>query len=80
MRVKSILRRIWRQHAHQYLLCLSLTLGLRVAGAADRPHILWLVSEDNTTLLGCYGDPLARTPTLDKLAREGVLFERTAVL
>ena len=43
--------------------------------AADRPNILWLVSEDNDTFLGCYGDPIARTPTLDKLAREGVLFE-----
>ncbi len=46
------------------------------AAAPERPNILWLVSEDNTTLLGCYGDPLARTPTLDRLAREGVLFER----
>lgn len=27
-------------------------------------------------MLGCYGDPTARTPTLDKLAREGVLYER----
>jgi arylsulfatase A-like enzyme len=44
--------------------------------AVERPNILWLVSEDNDTLLGCYGDPLARTPTLDKLAREGVLYER----
>lgn len=43
---------------------------------ADRPNILWLVSEDNDPLLGCYGDPLARTPALDKLAREGVLYER----
>ena len=42
----------------------------------ERPNILWLVSEDNDCLLGCYGDPLARTPTLDKLAREGVLYER----
>lgn len=42
----------------------------------DRPNILWLTSEDNTTLLGCYGDPLAHTPALDKLAREGVLYER----
>lgn len=40
-----------------------------------RPNILWLVSEDNTTLLGCYGDPLARTPNLDALARKGVVFE-----
>jgi arylsulfatase A-like enzyme len=44
--------------------------------AGARPNILWLVSEDNDTLLGCYGDRLARTPTLDKLAREGVLYER----
>jgi len=44
--------------------------------AVERPNILWLVSEDNDTLLGCYGDKLARTPTLDKLAREGVLYER----
>ena len=53
-----------------------LILTACAAAAADRPNILWLVSEDNTTLLGCYGDPLARTPTLDKLAGEGVLFER----
>lgn len=46
------------------------------ASAAERPNILWLVSEDTTTTLGCYGDPLARTPTLDRLAREGVLYER----
>lgn len=45
------------------------------ASAADRPNILWLVSEDNDPLLGCYGDKLARTPTLDQLAKEGVLFE-----
>ena len=42
----------------------------------DRPNILWLVSEDNDTLLGCYGDQLARTPTLDKLAADGILYER----
>ncbi len=41
----------------------------------ERPNILWLVSEDNDRLLGCYGDKLANTPTLDKLAREGVLYE-----
>ena len=44
--------------------------------SADRPNILWLVSEDNDTFLGCYGDPLAHTPTLDRLASRGVLFER----
>ncbi len=46
------------------------------AATPDRPNILWLVSEDNHTFLGCYGDPLAYTPTLDELAKEGVLYER----
>jgi arylsulfatase A-like enzyme len=47
-----------------------------VAGEAKRPNILWLVSEDNGRFLGCYGEPRARTPTLDKLASQGVLYER----
>ncbi len=47
-----------------------------VQASDDRPNILWLVSEDNGTFLGCYGDALARTPTLDRLASRGVLFER----
>ncbi len=58
-------------------LLLIVALPIMCLGAEpERPNILWLVSEDNTPLLGAYGDPLARTPTLDKLAREGVLFER----
>ncbi len=53
---------------------------LPLAGAAqevrrDRPNILWLVSEDNGTLLGCYGDPVARTPNIDALAARGIVFE-----
>ncbi|WP_114778560.1 sulfatase-like hydrolase/transferase [Botryobacter ruber] len=40
----------------------------------DRPNILWIVSEDNSPLLGCYGDKFATTPNLDKLAKEGVLY------
>jgi arylsulfatase A-like enzyme len=42
----------------------------------ERPNILWLVSEDNNPFLGCYGDPLAHTPTLDKLSKEGITYER----
>ena len=45
------------------------------ADAPARPNILWLVSEDNNPFLGCYGDRLAHTSTLDRLANEGVLFE-----
>ncbi len=48
----------------------------QAAEPPSRPNILWLTSEDNGPFLGCYGDPLARTPTLDRLARDGVVFER----
>lgn len=41
---------------------------------AARPNILWLVSEDNNPYLGCYGDPIARTPNIDALAKRGLLF------
>jgi len=41
----------------------------------QRPNILWIVSEDNSPLLGCYGDLFATTPNLDKLAKQGILYE-----
>lgn len=39
-----------------------------------RPHILWITAEDIGPHLGCYGDAYARTPHLDRLAREGVRY------
>ncbi|MHB9007613.1 MAG: sulfatase-like hydrolase/transferase, partial [Limisphaerales bacterium] len=44
------------------------------ADAAERPNLLWITSEDNSPYLGCYGDPLARTPHLDRLAAQGVRY------
>lgn len=44
--------------------------------STERPNILWLTSEDNSThWLGCYGNENARTPNLDRLASEGFLYE-----
>src|ERR1700760_4689964 len=42
--------------------------------AADKPDILWLTSEDHGPQMGCYGDPNARTPSVDALAAKGMLF------
>ena len=42
--------------------------------APGLPNILWLVSEDNSPFLGCYGDEFATTPNLDRLAAEGILY------
>ena len=39
-----------------------------------RPNILWISNEDMSPRLGAYGDAIARTPVLDRLARESVRF------
>jgi len=44
------------------------------AQSAKRPNILWLVTEDISPYLASYGDSTAKTPNLDRLAREGVRF------
>jgi arylsulfatase A-like enzyme len=40
------------------------------------PNILWITCEDISPALGCYGDTYANTPTLDRLAGEGMLYTR----
>ena len=42
----------------------------------QRPNILWISAEDISPDLGCYGDPHATTPNLDRLASQGVRFDR----
>jgi len=44
--------------------------------AADRPNILWILGDDLGPQLGCYGEPLVRTPNMDRIANEGVRFTR----
>jgi N-sulfoglucosamine sulfohydrolase len=40
----------------------------------QRPNILWVSFEDTNPFYGCYGDPVARTPAVDRLATEGTRF------
>jgi arylsulfatase A-like enzyme len=55
-------------------LLLVLLAGVVTAHGAERPNIVWLVSEDYTaSYSGPYGDPLARTPALDRLAADGIV-------
>ncbi|MFM8495800.1 MAG: sulfatase-like hydrolase/transferase, partial [Planctomycetia bacterium] len=59
------------------LVCAALFLGWGVVHAAEtRPNVLFIVSDDLNCFLGCYGDPLAKTPHIDRLAARGVRFER----
>jgi iduronate 2-sulfatase len=46
------------------------------APEGKKPNILLLCVDDLKPAIGCYGDALARTPNVDRLARRGVRFER----
>ncbi len=42
----------------------------------NRPNILWICTDQQRyDTLGCYGNAFVKTPFLDRLAAEGVLFE-----
>ncbi|MCA9066372.1 MAG: sulfatase-like hydrolase/transferase, partial [Planctomycetaceae bacterium] len=65
---------------YQYLLSTVIATLLSIGTTvAAQPNILLIVSEDNGPELGCYGDPYARTPNLDRLAGEGVRFHKAFV-
>ena len=62
---------------------LKLTLGLSVLAAfsatiqaADRPNILFIFTDDHAShSLSCYGSKINKTPNLDRIAKEGMLFK-----
>lgn len=45
-----------------------------MAASGRKPNIVWITCEDISPHLGCYGDPDAATPNLDKLASQGVKY------
>ena len=47
---------------------------------AKRPNIVFFFTDDQTSSsLGCYGHPLAKTPHIDRLAKEGTRFANAFV-
>ncbi len=44
--------------------------------AANRPNVLFIMSDDLNNSLSCYSHPLVKTPNIDRLAERGVRFER----
>ncbi len=67
-----------------FLSCLMLGL-FALPGYCGRPdsdqplNVLWLVVDDISANLSCYGDRTIETPHLDRLAAEGVRFEQAYV-
>jgi len=68
--------------ASKYFLAGFLALSELTSLAAElrRPNVVFLLADDQRfDELACAGDPIVKTPNLDRLAREGVLFENSFV-
>ncbi len=53
--------------------------GAETTQKLKRPNILWIYIEDMNPFLGCYRDATVPTPHMDRLAAQGVLFEKCFV-
>src|SRR3954451_12832543 len=60
-----------------WIVGLMVFAGLLSAHAAEKPNILFLLSDDHSyPFISAYGDTNVKTPTLDKLAADGMKFHR----
>ncbi|MDF1657174.1 MAG: sulfatase [Verrucomicrobiales bacterium] len=50
--------------------------SLLLADEAIRPNVLMIAVDDLRPMLGCYGDERVKTPNIDALAAESMLFEK----
>lgn len=58
-----------------YTLALCACAFTSLQADADRPNVLLICVDDLKPNIGCYGDALAKTPNLDRLAARGMRFD-----
>ncbi|MCJ8322033.1 MAG: sulfatase, partial [Colwellia sp.] len=57
------------------VMLINITAAFASEVDVDRPNILWIVSEDNSPLIGAYGDTYATTPNIDALAKKSIVYD-----
>src|SRR4051812_4576460 len=64
----------------RFLPVLALLFGTAISRAADRPNILYIMTDDHAAhAMSCYGSRINQTPNLDRIAQEGMRFDRCLV-
>ena len=60
----------------KHLLITKLFLFISIyATTQEKPNILWLVCEDQSLFFPQYGDSLAKTPNINQLSNEGIVYD-----
>lgn len=57
-----------------WVACVLTLHGVDHSVAADRPNVLFIAVDDLRPELGCYGSEHVKSPNIDRLASQGVLF------
>ena len=57
-------------------LFVGLSLFMQAAEETKRPNVLFIAIDDLRPELGCYGSSVAKSPVMDALAADGLLFNR----
>ena len=58
---------------HLLLITTFLTFLASRSSAAER-NVIFFITDDESPTLGCYGDPVAVTPNIDAIAKDGTVF------
>jgi len=65
-----------RDHFMSFLRLLLFVCITTPSWAVDKPNILFIAIDDLAPVLRCYGNLIAKTPHIDRLAASGVRFDR----
>ncbi|MEM6470046.1 MAG: sulfatase [Planctomycetota bacterium] len=58
------------------MVLVAVSLTGKFCCGVEKPNVLFIAVDDLACSLGCYGDLIAKTPKIDRLAAEGVCFQR----
>ena len=53
----------------------SILVATGAAWAAQKPNVVLIMTDDLNDYIGAYGHPMVKTPNIDRLAKEGMVFE-----
>ncbi|MBA7635730.1 N-acetylglucosamine-6-O-sulfatase [subsurface metagenome] len=54
------------------------SIGETIGAGGERPNIIFIMTDDHAShALSCYGSKINKTPNLDRLAKEGMLFKNS---